>query len=210
MADQLMSLDKLAEASTGNVTTSLYTTDERTRLTELVNMDVDMETAASLYFDIAEVMTWPMEMGPTDEAGVAEPHIPNFEGDTYEYLEKMGIAASETRSLLPEEKQKEWDDAHREITTENYDETKKIQDTANRRRQDPEVQRFEKFLANGLNYMFKYWEENQTKPLASTGPKSPLVLTVSTIVSGTIEDGARNTKFQTVVASRKKNIFSAR
>ena len=42
MADQLMSLDSIAEASTGGVTTSLYTTEERTRLTELVNMDVDL------------------------------------------------------------------------------------------------------------------------------------------------------------------------
>ena len=152
-----------------------------------------------------------MEMGPTDEAGVSEPCIPQYEGDTYDYIEDvLLIDASMIRSQLPEDKHKEWDEAHQAITTENYDETKKIQDTANRRRQDPEVQRFEKFLANGLRYMFKYWEENQSKPLASTGPKSPLVLTVNTIVSGAIEDGARNTKFESVASFRKKNIFSAR
>ena len=190
--DQLLSLDRLAQAATGTANTSLYTEEEKNRLQELVAMDVDLETAAELYHDIASQLEWPMTMSESGES-----HHPNgAPGDdddaVWEWLEAGvedgGVVLSEVRGNLSEESQK-------------------IQAAATRRRQDPEVQRLEKFLAGGIEYMLAYYGENQSKKLAVTGPKSPINLSVTIGVKDETAGGTTDTVLDVAVSSRKKNLF---
>lgn len=211
MADQLLSLDTLAKSVEGTAQTSLYTAEERARLNELVNMDVDLETAAEMYHEIASNFGWPSE---DNEAGT-EKVIPGREhpDDCYGYLEELVEAGSLDpmliRGTLPEDFHEGWDKKHLEITNENYEETKKIQDAANRRRTDPEVQRFERFMGQVNAYAARYWEENQNKRIAATGPKSPLVLGVNFEVARTTENGVNKATIKAAASFRKKSIFSA-
>ena len=212
MVDQLLSLDNLAAKSTITASTALYTDEERSRLNELVNMDVDLETAAEMYFEIATFFDWPMD---TNEAGenIVSPGLESPD-DTYEYLETgvtHGVLVpTEIRAGLPEDRHAEWDKKFLEIQNENYEETKKIQDAANRRRTDPEVQKFERFMSGLNEYGLQYWEENQNKKLAATGPKSPLVLGVNfDITRNTTEATKPTVAIQAVASFRKKSIFSA-
>lgn len=210
MADQLMSLDALAQSATGVANTSLYTPEERTRLNELVNMDVGMETASELYFVLAVTMGWPSSV----EADTNVPFIPG-NVEPYDYLERIAVDADSLRQHLNDEQRIVWDETHQKITNENYEETKSIQDRANLRRRDPEVQRFEKFLASGITYMTKYWNENQGRQLIPTGPKSPLALNVTMNINQTmVVDAAGKsnpkTSITTVASFRKKNILAGK